>query len=48
MVPGFDAAFACDSIDMGITPDAEVFDTTRIMSANFDAFHQDLTGLFNT
>lgn len=48
MVSGFDMMFACDSIDMGTASDAGEFDTARIMSADFDAFYQDLTGLFDT
>ena len=45
MVSGFDATFTCDSIGIETTPDTEIFDTTSIMSANFDGFDE---GLFNT
>ncbi|RBA14414.1 hypothetical protein FPRO05_03206 [Fusarium proliferatum] len=43
MVPDFDSEFVCDSFDTGTMPAETVFDTARVMSANFDGFH-----LFNT
>lgn len=48
IMSSFDRAFASNVTGMETTVDARAFDTTHITLADFDAFHKDLLGLFNT